>query len=312
MVLSIKYNPLEAGAMRGIQKSASGLTQTLERLATGKRINSPKDDPSGFIAVTLLRSDTAAAQGKLKSNQLLSGKLSVVDSGLSQIGTLLNQAKSLIVASANRGALTDDQLSAYQMELDMAIDSIRRITKMTSYQGEKVLDGLEGLLNGTMTAEQRQAVLGTPMLDSSGKLVESAQSGQKTLGELSDGILKSLQTVSEIQQKLGVEIPGLPGHIAAPGNANDPADTATSAQLQETLFAMVDSWVQDHLGTDEQEFQQQVAQLLYDKALVRLSGAGQSEEDRLANPSGENLLYGNRPPNCKRLFPKILTQFSAK
>ena len=285
-MLSVKYNPLEMSAMRGIKKSASGLSQTLERLSTGKRMNSPKDDPSGFIAVTLLRSDVAAAQGKLKSNQLLSGKLSVVDSGLSQISTLLNQAKSLVVAAANTGALTDDQISAYQMELDMAIDSIRRLTKMTSFQGEKVLDGLEGLLNGTMTAEQRQTVVGAPRLDSSGRLVESAQSGSKTLGELSDGIVRSLTAVSEIQQSLGIKIvSGLPEHLVASGNAPVKADL--SADLQETLLSMVDSWVQDRLealgvqtGDDQQDFQQQIIQSLYDKALKQIAGSTESATDR--------------------------------
>ena len=184
--------------MRGIQKSADGLALTLERLATGKRINSAKDDPSGIIAVSLLRSDISAAKGQLKANQQLSSKLSIADSGLSQIGSLLNQAKSLIVASANTGALTGDQISANQMELDMLIDSIRRITKMTSFQGDKVLAGLEGLLNGTMTAEQRKAELGIPMVGFDGKLIESTQMDQVISGELSDRIIKTVANVVDI------------------------------------------------------------------------------------------------------------------
>ncbi len=296
--------------MRGIQKSSNGLMQTLERLSTGKRINSAKDDPSGLIACELLRSDISAAKGKLKSNQLLSSKLSVVDSGLKQISNLLNQAKSIIVASANTGALSDDEIKAYQMELDAAIDSIRRITKMTSFQGDKVLSGIEGLLNGTMTAEQRKEVLGTPMVDSSGKLVNAAKPGQKNLGELSDGIAKSLKTVTEIKKKLGVEGDGLPDQLVTPNAVT--ANLQTTADMQETLYAMVDSWVRDRLGADDDQVRQQITQSLYDKSLKRLTGAGKSEGDLLTNPNGENMLFGRSEEELKTLVSENLESIYAE
>ena len=204
MVLSVLHNPMEMSAMRGLQKSANGLMVTLERLSTGKRINSAKDDPSGFIACELIRSDVAGMKGRLKSKQQLGSKLSLVDSGLAQISNLLNDAKRIIVASANTGALTKDQIQAYQMELDASIDSIHRITKMTSFQGEKVLESLEGLLNGTLTDEQRKEVVGVPKLDASGKLVDSAKAakpGQETIGDLADSIAKSLKMATAVINK---------------------------------------------------------------------------------------------------------------
>ncbi len=240
MVLSVLHNSLESIARLGIQKSTAGLARTLERLATGKKINSPKDNPADFIACSLIRSDITAAQATLKANQKEGSKLSVVESGLAQIGSLLNQAKGLVLASANTGALSQDQIDAYQMQLDGTIASIRRITNTTTFQGERVLSGLEGLLNGTLSEEQSKTLLGTPKFGLNGKRVETAtvtratsipcnQSGQTTIGDFAEELVQSLETVATIQKKaaLGDSVQSLNSQVLA--NVPTPAASANSS-----------------------------------------------------------------------------------
>lgn len=262
-MFSVHHSSVESVARGHLQKTMDGFTQTLTRLSTGKRINSPKDDPSGFIAVQLIRSNTAKAQGTLKSNQALGSMLAVVDSGLSNVTALLNQAKGLIVAGANTGALSQDQIDAYQAQLDATLDSIQRIANTTTFQGNKVLEGLNSLLNGTMSDEQKEQMLGvsknsnaTSLLKESidsNKQIESksTNSDEITLGEFADELLSALKLAAKLQEKvegtISEDVTGMDD------NALEFLQEIQIEQAQADVHTAIDSWVQDRFGADADE-----------------------------------------------------------
>lgn len=145
---SLGFNSIEQTAMNNVRDNVAGIKQSLTRLSTGKRINSAKDDPSGFIATELMKSENAGIKAQIKTTRAYGNKLATMDSYLATIGNLLNDVKGAVVEGANTGALSSDQQNALQQEIDYALSSIERIVKTTTYKGEKLLDGMLDIFSG--------------------------------------------------------------------------------------------------------------------------------------------------------------------
>lgn len=124
-----------------LRKNMSDLGDILTRLSTGLRINSGKDDPAGLIASELLKSDMTATNKAITNTQRANSVISIADSSLGQVSSLLIDIKALIVEAANTGAMNSDQIRANQLQIDASLDSIDRISKTTNYQGQLLLDG---------------------------------------------------------------------------------------------------------------------------------------------------------------------------
>lgn len=153
-VLSV--NSLSGSSLASIhqlQQTQASLSNTLTQLATGSRINSAKDDPAGLIAQELLRADITASNAAIKSTQRANLMLNVAESGMSQISSLLLDAKALAVESANTGAMSSEQIEANQMQMNAILDSIDRFSSTTNWLGKNLLDGSLSSENGGATIQ---------------------------------------------------------------------------------------------------------------------------------------------------------------
>ncbi|MCL2742811.1 MAG: flagellin, partial [Planctomycetaceae bacterium] len=154
-------------AQHQLQRNMGDLSNVLLRLSTGLRINSGKDDPAGLISSELLKSDITATGKAITNAQRANSVISIADSSLGQVSSLLNDIKGLIVEAANTGAMTADQIRANQLQIDASLDSIDRIAKTTNYQGQLLLDGsmdfqTQGLSNAAVRdLKVHQANFGT-------------------------------------------------------------------------------------------------------------------------------------------------------
>lgn len=143
---------MSLAARHAVRKNMDGMLTAMERLSTGKRINSAKDDPAGFIASSLLRSDIVATKADLKMNQREGAKLNMLDRSLAQVETLLNDIRGSIIEGANTGALSSGELDALQTQIDETINSIYRIAGQAEFNGQKLLEDLHEILNPSKTA----------------------------------------------------------------------------------------------------------------------------------------------------------------
>ena len=130
-------NPPAAGVRVQLQRNIGDLGDVLTRLSTGLRINSAKDDPAGLVASQLLKSDIAASKQAIQNTTLAGNLLATADNALGQVHELLVEIRVLINDSEN-----DPDVN--QLKIDAAVDSIDRIVKTTSFQGQKLLDGSLG------------------------------------------------------------------------------------------------------------------------------------------------------------------------
>jgi flagellin len=110
------------------------------RLATLQRINHGSDDPAGLIAAESLRAEITAIDAADRNAARAESLLAVADSGLAQVGDLLNTIRDGVLATSGN-TLSDAERSAYQTQIDGALQAIDRISGSTEFNGQKLLDG---------------------------------------------------------------------------------------------------------------------------------------------------------------------------
>lgn len=204
----INTNVTSLVAQNILGRSNSALEQALNRLSTGLRINTGKDDPAGLIASENLRSDITSIKKAISNTDRANQVIATADSALGQVSSLLNDIRGLVTESANTGALSDDQIAANQLQLDESLAALNRIAQTTSFQGRKLLDGS---LDFTTTA-------GTNF-----NRVNSLQIDQANLGATGSVAVSVAITAAATQAQVDV--------------ANIPAATASSAASTTATFA---------------------------------------------------------------------------
>lgn len=128
-------------AIRSMAKNQSDMTTRLQRLSTGLRINTGKDDPAGLIASETLRSEMNGINTAVDNTNRASNVINTAEGALNEVSSLLNQVQSLTLQAANTGALSDEEIKADQLQLDSILTSINRIANTTEFGGRRLLDG---------------------------------------------------------------------------------------------------------------------------------------------------------------------------
>jgi len=186
------------------------LNATLQRLSTGLRINTGRDDPAGLIASESLRNEmraiTAAQQNISRANNVVT----VAESGLSEIASLLNDLEHLIDISSNESAISADERQANQLEIDAILASINRIANTTELQGRKLLNGaLAYTTSGVKISQIADVRLNSVRVPAGSTLGINVQVTQiasaATVTYMSGTIAGSARTI-EVAGKLGREV----------------------------------------------------------------------------------------------------------
>lgn len=137
----INTNVSSLNAQKTLARSNAQLQEALARLSTGLRINTGKDDPAGLIASELLRSDIVNTQKAISNAERANQMIATADGALGQVNSLLNDVRALVTEAANKGALSDEQIAANQLQIDSSLEALNRIAQTTTFQGRKLLDG---------------------------------------------------------------------------------------------------------------------------------------------------------------------------
>lgn len=128
-------------AQRILGQQNKGLTQSLERLSTGLRINRGADNPAGLIASENLRSEKASISAAIGNAERADQVVNIAEGGLQEINSLLLEVQSLVGQSANDAGLSQEEREANQLQIDSILQTIDRIAAATSFQGTKLLNG---------------------------------------------------------------------------------------------------------------------------------------------------------------------------
>src|SRR5947207_5879669 len=169
-----------------LQRNALSQATALQRLATGRAINTAANKTAGLIASMSFDSALAQIDAQTDIDVRASNQASVADAGLESVSGLLNDAKSLVVASAGN-TLSDDEKQANQVQLDSILSSVDRLSNTTSFNGQRLLDG-----NATISSADDSVAIGSASSSAIGKV--TINSVNHSLSDLSSG--QSLNIVS--------------------------------------------------------------------------------------------------------------------
>jgi len=128
-------------ARRAVRLNNLSLNTALERLSTGLRINSGKDDPAGLIASETLRSSIRAISTAIDNANRADTIVSVAEGGLQEVSSLLLNLENLIDQTANEAGLTPEEVQANQVQIDSILASVDRLADATAFGSRKLLNG---------------------------------------------------------------------------------------------------------------------------------------------------------------------------
>jgi flagellin len=140
-MLAIKNNIMAANAARYVGGSYNALARSVERLSSGLRINSAKDDAAGMAVREMMRSDIAVmqqgnrnAQDGISMLQITEGAMQTIDQILTRMKQLAEQSSTGLYSDAQRTIMNDEFL-----EIGSEID---RVAASTGFNGIVVLNDI--------------------------------------------------------------------------------------------------------------------------------------------------------------------------
>jgi flagellin len=140
MAQVINSNISSLNSQRNLTSSQSALSTSLQRLSSGLRINSAKDDAAGLAIserfTSQIRGNTTAARNANDGISLAQ----TAEGGLSTAGDLLQRIRELAVQSAN-GSNSSSDRSSIQNEVNALSKELDRVATTTQFNGQNVLDG---------------------------------------------------------------------------------------------------------------------------------------------------------------------------
>lgn len=157
MAQVINTNIASLNAQRNLNGSQSALNTALERLSTGLRINSAKDDAAGLsISERMTTQIRGLNQAARNANDGIS-LAQTAEGALNEINNNLQRIRELAVQSANATNNSADR-AALDQEVQQRIAEIDRISSQTAFNGKNLLDGTFGSSNFQVGANVGQTI----------------------------------------------------------------------------------------------------------------------------------------------------------
>ena len=130
-------------AQNALSVNERDMTQAMERLSTGKRINSAADDAAGLaIGARMSSQITGLSQAARNANDGVS-MIQTAEAAYVEVGDMLQRMREIAVQSASETYATSDR-TALDLEWQALADEIERISEQTTWNGFTLLDGSPG------------------------------------------------------------------------------------------------------------------------------------------------------------------------
>lgn len=143
MALNVNTNIASLNTQRNLNTSSRALDTSLQRLSTGSRINSAKDDAAGLQIANRLTSQINGLSIATKNANDGISLAQTAEGALQQSTNILQRMRDLSLQSAN-GSNSDSERTALNSEVKQLQKELDRISNTTTFGGRKLLDGSFG------------------------------------------------------------------------------------------------------------------------------------------------------------------------
>src|ERR1035438_4561247 len=139
MSLGVLNNINSLYAENNLNNTSNSLSNVLQQLSSGSKINSGADDAAGLSLVNGLQANSQALGQSQTNTQEGVGLLKVADGALSQVTNLLNRAVTLATEASN-GTLTGTQFTAANQEYQSILSEVSNIGSTTTFNQQQVFN----------------------------------------------------------------------------------------------------------------------------------------------------------------------------
>ena len=160
MAQTINTNVASLNSQRQLNKSQSSLNTALERLSSGLRINSSKDDAAGLAISSRMTSQINGMDQAVRNANDGISMSQTAESSLSKASDLLQRIRQLSVQSSNASNSSSDR-EAIQSEVSQLTSELDRIATSTQFNGQNLLDGTAGTSYYQVGANANQVITTT-------------------------------------------------------------------------------------------------------------------------------------------------------
>lgn len=228
MSLVVNTNIASMNAQRSLMSSSKDLQSAMERLSTGKKINSAADDAAGFaIAENMTAQVRGLSMAAKNANDGL-GLLKVVENATNDVTDMLQRIRELAV-QAQSGTNSASDIANLQLEAEALMQEITRVSEDTTYNGVAYLGNKDS--NGAQ-------ILSDPLDATSDPITSRTVDVQVGYN---DGDTIQLKTYTIDTFRLGLEVQASTGTANASQPVNDASDgSGTDLFDDETNFLNIE------------------------------------------------------------------------
>jgi flagellin len=140
MALSVGTNTGALMAQAAATSTNKSMENSMERLATGKRINSASDDAAGVAIASRLTSEIRGTNQAIRNAMDGQAMLDTAEGAHQEVENILQRMREISVQAANGTNNADDRANL-QLEMDQLTTEIDRISSTTTWAGQKLIDG---------------------------------------------------------------------------------------------------------------------------------------------------------------------------
>ena len=141
MSLKINHNIESMVAHRNLLMNDRALSKSLERLASGQKVNRAADDPAALVISEHMRAQVSGMHQAIKNNEIAISLVQTAEGSMNEISNLLVGLRQRAISAANVGASDHAMIEANQAEIENALASIDRLVTTTQFGHYKLLDG---------------------------------------------------------------------------------------------------------------------------------------------------------------------------
>lgn len=157
MALTVNTNVASLNTQRNLSNSSNALQTTMQRLSTGSRINSAKDDAAGLQISNRLGSQISGLNVAVKNSNDGISMAQTAEGALQQSTNILQRMRDLSLQAAN-GSNSDSERTALNDEVTQLKKELDRISNTTTFGGRQLLDGSFGVTSFQVGAAANEII----------------------------------------------------------------------------------------------------------------------------------------------------------
>ncbi len=245
MAMVINTNVASINTQRRLTDTNNALSVSMQRLSSGLRVNSARDDAAGLAIANGMTSQIRGMGVAIRNANDGISLAQTAESAMGVITDTMQRMRDLSVQAANTGAVSDSDRQKLQTEFKQLNDELNRVVKNTEFNGKKILNGsLSGGVDfqiGANTAADNQiaidiANVSDTLADVAAASIGSGASGADVLSAINviDAAIKGIDTarakLGAVQNRFTTTISNLQASVEN--------QSAARSRIVDTDFAM--------------------------------------------------------------------------